>query len=131
VRGVAPFEGSNTESDSLRSKGGMLHTSTAPLPMRYTTMGYTSMIYTSIALYLYKQFTQAPNKIYLKHFTGNVVEYEGWGCCISFDSSSFKGLSRCYEKCWKSAAILLFAKIMYTLLHRENFGHISNALRIL
>ncbi len=60
---------------------------------------------------------------------GLSVEYEGWGCYISFDS--FKELSRCYEKCWKSAAILLFAKIMYTLLHRENFRHCSNALRIL
>jgi hypothetical protein len=46
---------------------GMLHTSTAPLPMRYTTMGYTSMRYTSTALYFYKQFTQAPNKFFEKH----------------------------------------------------------------
>jgi hypothetical protein len=43
---------------------GMLHTSTAPLPMRYTTMGYTSMRYTSTALYFYKQITQAPNKFF-------------------------------------------------------------------
>jgi hypothetical protein len=47
---------------------GILYTSTAPLPMGYTTMGYTSMRYTSTALYFYKQFTQAPNKIFLKHF---------------------------------------------------------------
>ncbi len=59
---------------------------------------------------------------------GLPVEYEGWGCCISFDLSSFKELSRCYEKCWKSAAILLFAKIMYTLLHRENFRHCYNPI---
>jgi hypothetical protein len=42
----------------LQVQGGMLHTSTAPLPMRYTTMGYTSTRYTSTALYFYKQFTQ-------------------------------------------------------------------------
>ncbi len=42
----------------------MLHTSTAPLPMRYTTMGYTSMRNTFTALYFYKQFTQAPNKFF-------------------------------------------------------------------
>ncbi len=42
----------------------MLHTSTASLPMRYTTMGYTSMIYTFTALYFYKEFTQAPNKYF-------------------------------------------------------------------
>ncbi len=38
-------------------KRGMLHTSTAPLPIRYTTMGYTSMIYNSTSPYFYKQFT--------------------------------------------------------------------------
>jgi hypothetical protein len=59
---------------------------------------------------------------------GLLVEYEGWGCCISFDLSSFKEFSHCYEKCWKSAAILLFAKIMYTLLHREYFRHCYHAL---
>ncbi len=42
-----------------RPEWGMLHTSIAPLPMRYTTMGYTST-----ALYFYKQFTQAPNKFF-------------------------------------------------------------------
>ncbi len=47
--------------------GGKLHTSTAPLPMRYTIMGYTSTRYTSTALYFYKQFTQAPNKFFEKH----------------------------------------------------------------
>jgi hypothetical protein len=52
----------------LMAVRGTLYTSTAPLPMRYTTMGYTSMRYTSTALYFYKQFTQAPNKIFLKHF---------------------------------------------------------------
>jgi hypothetical protein len=62
----------------------------------------------------------------MQHLKGLSVEYEGWGCWISFDSSSFKELSRCYEKFWKSAAILLFAKIMYTLLHRENFRHCYN-----
>ncbi len=46
---------------------GNLHTSTAPLPMRYTTMGYTSTRYTSTALYFYEQFTQAPNKFFEKH----------------------------------------------------------------
>ncbi len=62
----------NLTHPDLREPGptrrGNLHTSTAPLPMRYTTMGYTSMRYTSTALYFYKQFTQAPNKIFLKHF---------------------------------------------------------------
>ncbi len=29
-----------------------------------TTMGYTSMRYTSMAIYFYKQFTQAPNKFF-------------------------------------------------------------------
>jgi hypothetical protein len=53
---------------------GILYTSTAPLPMRYTTMGYTSMIYTSTALYFYKQFTQAPNKIFLKHFKQKICK---------------------------------------------------------
>ncbi len=72
-----------------------------------------------------------PPTLVLTILKGLSVEYEGWGCCISFDSSSFKELSRCYEKCWKSAAIFLFAKIMCTLLHRENFRHCSNALRIL
>ncbi len=33
---------------------GNLHTSTAPLSMRYTTMRYTSMRYTSMPLYFYK-----------------------------------------------------------------------------
>ncbi len=31
-------------------------------------MRYTSMRYASTALSFYKQFTQAPNKIFLKHF---------------------------------------------------------------
>ncbi len=59
-------------------RGGILilYTSTAPLPMRYTTMGYTrtSMRYTSTALYFYKQFTQAPNKIFLKHFKQKICK---------------------------------------------------------
>ncbi len=45
----------------------MLYTSTAPLPMRYTrytTMGYTSVRYTSTALYFYKENAQAPNKFF-------------------------------------------------------------------
>ncbi len=42
---------------------GNLHTSTAPLSMRYTTMRYTSMRHTSMALYFYEEFTQAPDKI--------------------------------------------------------------------
>ncbi len=50
---------------------------------------------------------------------GLSVEYEGGGCCISFNSSSFKELSHCYEKSWKSAAILLFTKVIYTLHHRQ------------
>ncbi len=54
--------------------GGILYTSTAPLPMRYTTMGYTSMRYTSTALYFYKKFTQAPNKIFLKHFKQKICK---------------------------------------------------------
>jgi hypothetical protein len=43
---------------------GMLHTSTAPSPMRYIIIGKTSVIYTgtSTALYFYEEFTQAPNK---------------------------------------------------------------------
>jgi hypothetical protein len=53
---------------------GMLCTSTAPLPMRYTTMGYTSIIYTSTALYFYKQSTQATNKIFLKHFKQKICK---------------------------------------------------------
>ncbi len=44
---------------------GMLYTSTAPLPM--TTMGYTSMRYTSMALYFYEENTQALNKFFYKH----------------------------------------------------------------
>jgi hypothetical protein len=52
---------------TLYKHWGNLHTSTAPLPMRYTTMGYTSTRYTSTALYFYKQFTQAPNKFFEKH----------------------------------------------------------------
>ncbi len=44
------------------------NTSTAPLPVRYTTMGYTSVRYTSTALYLYEENTQAPNKFFYKRF---------------------------------------------------------------
>ncbi len=51
-------------SKGSKRGGGMLHTSTASLPMRYFTTGYTSMRYTSTALYFYKQFTQAPNKLF-------------------------------------------------------------------
>jgi hypothetical protein len=53
---------------------GILYTSTEPLPMRYTTMGYTSMIYTSTAPYFYKQSTQVPNKIFLKHFKQKICK---------------------------------------------------------
>ncbi len=58
-------------------------------------------------------------------------KYEDGGCCISFDSLAFKELSCSYEKSWKSAAILLFAKIMYTLLHRQIFWHCYDVLGIL
>ncbi len=44
--------------------GGILYTSTAPLPMRHTTMGYTSMRYTSMALYFYEENIQAPNNFF-------------------------------------------------------------------
>ncbi len=77
--------------------GGMLHTSTAPLPtmgyttmgyttMGYTTMGYTTMIDTSSALYFYKQFTQAPNKFFLKHFRQKI-------CKLMFLTSFVKKVS--------------------------------------
>ncbi len=46
---------------------GILYTSTAPLPMRHTTMGYTSMRYTSTALYFYEENIQAPNNFFYKH----------------------------------------------------------------
>jgi hypothetical protein len=39
-------------------------TSTAPLPMWYTSMWYTSMIYTSTALYFYTEHTQVPSQFF-------------------------------------------------------------------
>ncbi len=48
----------------LMCQWGILYTSTAPLPMRHTTMGYTSMRYTSTALYFYEENIQAPNNFF-------------------------------------------------------------------
>ncbi len=45
-------------------EGGILYTSTAPLPMRHSTMGYTSMRYTTTALYFYEENIQAPNNFF-------------------------------------------------------------------
>jgi hypothetical protein len=63
-----------TDMNMDMDMGGMLHTSTASLPIRFTTMGYTSMRYTSTALYFYKQFTQAHNKIFVKHLKQKICK---------------------------------------------------------
>ncbi len=39
-------------------------TSMAPLPMWYTSMGYTPMRYTSTALYFYTEHTQVPSQFF-------------------------------------------------------------------
>ncbi len=41
--------------------------------MRYTTMRKTSMRYTSMALYFYKEFIQTPDKNFKKHFNKKYV----------------------------------------------------------
>ncbi len=53
---ILKFSPADANSTNILKFRGMLHTSTTPLPM-----GYTSMRYTPTALYFYKQFTQAPN----------------------------------------------------------------------
>jgi hypothetical protein len=46
------------------SEWGYPDTSTAPLPMWYTSMGYTPMRYTSTALYFYTEHTQFPGQFF-------------------------------------------------------------------
>ncbi len=41
------------------------------------------------------------------------MQYKYVGFCISFDLSFFKESSHRYENYWESAAIMVFAKIMY------------------
>jgi hypothetical protein len=64
----------NQLSDNASPPTISWYTSTAPLPMRYTTMGYTSMRYTSTALYFYEENTQALNKFFYKHFKQKVCK---------------------------------------------------------
>ncbi len=46
------------------AEGGNPDISTAPLPMRYTSMGYTPMRYTSTALYFYTEHTQVRSQFF-------------------------------------------------------------------
>jgi hypothetical protein len=48
--------------------------STVTLSMRCSSMGYTSMRYTSTALYFYEEFTQAPDKNFKKHFKQKICK---------------------------------------------------------
>ncbi len=47
--------------------------STAPLPMWYTSMGYTPMRYISTALYFYTERTQVPSQFFLLTLQGKNV----------------------------------------------------------
>jgi hypothetical protein len=51
---ILKFSPADANSTNILKFRGMLHTSTAPLPMGYTSVGYTSMRYTPTALYFYK-----------------------------------------------------------------------------
>jgi hypothetical protein len=57
-------------SGRMLQEGSNLHTSTAPLSMRYTTMRQTFT-----ALYFYEEFSQAPDKNLKKHFKQKICKY--------------------------------------------------------
>ena len=60
-------------------------TSTAPLPMRYTSMGYTSMRYTSTALYIYEELIQAPSNFLKEHFKQKICKRIFWALFVNKD----------------------------------------------